>query len=80
MHLKFEANVLASDEAITIDFSFYLSELMNYILQTELTLIEGTPAEEPDPPVAVDDALELAPLVTSISFWCFTGKYVFLET
>ena len=31
-----------------------------YKRQGELTLVPGTAAEEPDPPVAVDDALELA--------------------
>ena len=56
------SNVLASDEAITIDFSFYLGRIDKLYLTKagELTLIEGTPAEEPDPPVAIDDALELA--------------------
>ena len=56
------SNVLASDEAITVDFSFYLGRIDKLYLTKagELTLVPGTPAEEPDPPVAVDDSLELA--------------------
>ena len=56
------ANVLASDESITIDFSFYLGRIDKLYLTKagSLFAIPGTPAEEPDPPVAVDDALELA--------------------
>ena len=63
MHLEIQAsNVLASDESITVDFSFYLGRIDKLYLTKsgELTHVPGAPAEEPDPPVAVDDALELA--------------------
>jgi len=56
------SNVLASDESITVDFSFYLGRIDKLYLTKagELTHVPGTPAEEPDSPVAVDDSLELA--------------------
>ena len=56
------SNVLASDESITVDFSFYLGRIDKLYLTKsgELTHVPGAPAEEPDAPVAVDDALELA--------------------
>ena len=56
------SNVLASDEAITIDFSFYLGRIDKLYLTKsgDLAIISGAAAEEPDPPVAIDDALELA--------------------
>ena len=56
------SNVLASDESITIDFSFYLGRIDKLYLTKggRISWIPGTPAEVPDPPVATDDALELA--------------------
>ncbi len=56
------SNILASDESITIDFSFYLGRIDKLYLTKAgaISWIPGTPAEEPDPPVATDDALELA--------------------
>ena len=55
-------NILASDESITIDFSFYLGRIDKIFLTKAgvLEVQEGVPAEEPDPPVPTDDALELA--------------------
>jgi len=55
-------NILASDESITIDFSFFLGRIDKIFLTKAgvLEVQEGVPAEEPDPPVPTDDALELA--------------------
>ena len=55
-------NILASDESITTDFSFYLGRIDKIFLTKSgvFDVIEGTSAEEPDPPVPTDDALELA--------------------
>ena len=56
------ANILASDESITTDFSFYLGRIDKLYLTKagEITVVEGTSAEQPEPPTATDDALELA--------------------
>jgi len=56
------ANVLASDESILTDFSFYLGRIDRIFLTKNglLTVQTGTPSENPDPPVPLDDALEIA--------------------
>jgi len=56
------ANILASDETLTIDFSFFLGRIDKIYLTKygEINVVEGTSAEQPEPPTAVDDALELA--------------------
>ena len=56
------ANVLASDESILTDFSFYLGRIDRIFLTKygKLTVQTGTPAENPDQPVPLDDSLEIA--------------------
>ena len=55
------ANVLASDEAITTNYAFYLGRIDRIYLTKggEVKIQQGTPSEKPEEPVAIDDALEL---------------------
>jgi hypothetical protein len=59
------ANVLASDESIILDFSFYLGRIDRIFLTKNgnFSIAEGAPSENPDKPIAVDDALEIAEVV-----------------
>ena len=59
------ANVLASDESIILDFSFYLGRIDKIFLTKNgnFSIAEGAPSENPDKPIAVDDALEIAEVV-----------------
>ena len=54
--------VLASNESIVTDFSFYLGRIDKIYLSKngKLLVQEGTPAEKPDVPLLVEDSLELA--------------------
>ena len=56
------ANVLASDESIILDYSFYLGRIDKIYLTKygNLSISKGTPSEDPDKPVAIDDSLEIA--------------------
>ena len=58
------ANVLANDEAILTTYSYYQGRFDRIFLTKEgdLQVKYGTPADNPDLPEAVDDALELAQL------------------
>ena len=58
------ANVLASDEAILTTFSYYQGRLDRIFINKDsaLQVKYGTPADKPDLPEGVDDALELAQL------------------
>ena len=55
-------NILASDESIILDYSFYLPRLDKIYLNKNGTfqLVNGIPAETPEWPNAVDGALEVA--------------------
>jgi hypothetical protein len=55
-------NILASDEAILTNFSFYLGRIDRiYVTKDGKFQVKyGTPAENPEVPVSVDDALEIA--------------------
>lgn len=56
------ANILASDENIILDYSFYLPRI-DRIFLTKDGIFEvkyGTPAENPERPILVDDAIEIA--------------------
>ena len=57
-------NILASDESILIDYSFYLPRLDKIYLNEkgEFQLVNGIPAETPEFPNAIDGALEVASL------------------
>ena len=56
------ANILASDESITVDFSHYLGRIDKIYLTKYGGIIvsEGVPSENPEPPITTDDSLELA--------------------
>jgi hypothetical protein len=56
------ANILASDESIITNFSFYLGRIDRIYLTRsgQFQVKYGTPAENPEMPVSVDDALEIA--------------------
>jgi hypothetical protein len=56
------ANVLASDESILTTFSFYLGRIDRIYLSKDgkLQIKYGNPAERPEKPVSVDDAIEIA--------------------
>tara|TARA_B100001175_G_scaffold262601_1_gene232024 strand:+ start:1039 stop:8625 length:7587 start_codon:yes stop_codon:yes gene_type:complete len=55
-------NILASDETILVDFSFYLPRIDRIFLTKggKLQVKFGSPSENPKKPVPVDDALEIA--------------------
>jgi hypothetical protein len=55
-------NILASDEAILTNFSFYLGRIDRIYLTKDgkFQVKYGIPAEKPEMPVSVDDALEIA--------------------
>lgn len=56
------ANILASDESILTSFSFYLGRIDRIYLSKDgkFQVKYGTPAERPEKPVSVDDAIEVA--------------------
>ena len=55
-------NILASNEGILTDFSFYLGRIDRVYLTKDgvFQVKYGTPAENPEKPTSVDDALEVA--------------------
>ena len=55
-------SILASDETILVDFSFYLPRIDRIFLNKngEFQVKFGAPAENPKKPVPVDDAIEVA--------------------
>ena len=55
-------NILASNEGILTDFSFYLGRIDRIYLTKDgvFQVKYGTPAENPEKPTSVDDALEIA--------------------
>jgi hypothetical protein len=61
------ANILASDEQILTTFSFYLPRIDRIFLTKEGTfqVKYGVPAEKPEKPVPVDEALEIATIKLS---------------
>jgi hypothetical protein len=56
------ANILASNESIITNFSFYLGRIDRIYLTKDgkFQIKYGTPSEKPEKPVSVDDALEIA--------------------
>ena len=56
------ANILASDESIVMDYSFYLPRIDRIFLTKDgiLQVKYGTPSEKPERPIFVDDAIEIA--------------------
>jgi len=56
------ANILASDESINVDYSFYLGRVDRIFITKDgrLQVQQGTPSETYERPVPIDDALEIA--------------------
>ncbi len=56
------ANILASDETILTDFSYYLGRMDSIYITKEgnFQVKQGTPGDNPREPVIVDDALKIA--------------------
>jgi len=56
------ANILASQENTTLDFSHYIGRIDRIFLTKEgkFQVIFGSPAEKPEPPSSIDGAIELA--------------------
>ena len=56
------ANILASDESINLDFSFYLGRYDRVFMTKDgrLQVQQGAPSENYERPVPLDDALEIA--------------------
>jgi len=56
------ANILASDESIVTNFSFYLGRIDRVFITKDgkFQIKYGTPAEKPEKPVNIDDSLEIA--------------------
>lgn len=54
-------NILASDESINLDYSFYLPRIDKLFLSKEgkIQLASGSPAESPQPPNSITDSLEI---------------------
>ena len=54
-------NILASDESLVIDYSYYLPRIDRIFLTNEgvFQLNQGEPSEIPQPPAGIDDALEI---------------------
>ena len=55
-------NILASDETLFLDFSYYLGRIDRIFLTKDgkFQVIYGTPSDRPEKPMNVDDALEIA--------------------
>lgn len=55
-------NVIVSDENIVLDYQFYLGRIDRLFLNQDssFTVVQGTPAENPVDPEAIDSAFELA--------------------
>lgn len=56
------ANILASQENLVLDFSFYLGRIDRLFLTKDgkFQVVFGTPSERPEPPVGINDAMEIA--------------------
>ena len=55
-------NILAPDESILLDYSFYLPRIDKVYVNKNgvFKVVSGTPAEQPAPPAAIDDSIEVA--------------------
>ncbi len=59
------SNILASDESILLDYSYYLPRIDKIFLTKEgyLQLSKGEPSDNPQPPLPADDAIEVATML-----------------
>lgn len=55
-------NIMTSDESIILTYSYYLPRIDKIYLNinSEFQLIKGIPSENPLPPIAIEDSLEVA--------------------
>ena len=55
-------NILASDESIVIDFSYYLGRIDRIFLTKDgkFQVVYGAPAEDPQLPGPIDEGIEVA--------------------
>jgi len=65
------SNVLASDESILLDYSYYLPRIDKIYLTKDgiFQLNKGEPADNPQPPIDIDDALDIA-TITLPAYLC----------
>ncbi len=65
------SNILASDESILLDYSYYLPRIDKIYLTKDgiFQLIKGEPADNPQPPIAIDDAIDIA-TITLPAYLC----------
>ncbi len=65
------SNVLASDESILLNYSYYLPRIDKIYLTKDgvFQLNKGEPADNPQPPVDIDDALNIA-TITLPAYLC----------
>jgi hypothetical protein len=56
------SNILASDESISFNYSYYLPRIDKIYLTKDgiFQLNKGEPADSPQPPIEIDDALDIA--------------------
>lgn len=68
------SNILASDESINLNFSFYLGRLDRIFLTKDgrFQVQQGTPSENYEKPILIDDALEIATI--KLPPYLFDGK------
>ena len=73
------ANILASDETIVTDFSWYLGRIDSiYVTKDgEFQVKTGVPSEQPEEPGAIDDALKIA--VASLPAYLYNTSDVSLN-
>jgi hypothetical protein len=65
------SNILASDESILLDYSYYLPRIDKIYLTKDgiFQLNKGEPADNPQAPTAIDDALDIA-TITLPAYLC----------
>lgn len=65
------SNILASDESILLNYSYYLPRVDKIYLTKDgnFQLNKGEPADNPQPPIAIDDALDIA-TITLPAYLC----------
>lgn len=65
------SNILASDESILLNYSYYLPRVDKIYLTKDgiFQLNKGEPADNPQPPTAIDDALDIA-TITLPAYLC----------
>ena len=73
------ANILASDETIVTDFSWYLGRVDSIYLTKDgkFTVRTGVPSEQPEEPNTIDDALKIA--VASLPAYLYNTSDVSLN-